>query len=184
MSRLFALTLPLALALTFAAPACDSGPSEAEIKKKEEAEAKKKKEEEALEAARKKREDERKAEEEAEKKAQEALDALAVIPEGAEEPKDLKVACDDVAAAQDEMMQKYLPEDKKAGWDSGKKSQLDFAKSGCVKNGSIKAAMCSANAMRTADAEMYKKFNELIMTCGKKFPKDGGGEAAAEGEAG
>ncbi len=181
MSRLSALPFALLLSVTFALPACDSGPSEAELKAKKDAEEKAAAEEKAREDARAKREAERKAEEEAEQKKKDAIDALAVIPEDAEEPKDLKVACDDVAAAQDEMMQKYLPEDKKSGWDAGKKSQLDFAKSGCIKNGSIKAAMCSANAMRTADAEMYKEFSALIAACGVKFPKDGGGDAAADG---
>jgi len=178
-SSAFVLLAALPLCLSPLA-GCDSGPSEAEKKRMEEQAAAKQAEEDALA----KRKAEREAEEAAVKAAAEEklakLDALAVIPEDAEKPKNAEAACQSVADAQDAMMQKYLPEDKVGKWDEGKSSQLQMAKAQCVKMGSMEVAMCQANALNSVPEDLYKDFNELIRICAEKY-KDGG--AVAEGEA-
>lgn len=175
----------LALLVPLALTACDSGPSEEEQKAAEAAAKKKQEEEDALAKRKAEREAKDKAAEDAKEEERKKLDALAVIPEGMEEPKDIAAACDAVAEAQDAMMQKYLPEDKKEGWNSGKEAQLGLTKAQCNKTGSMKIAMCQANALNTVPEDLYKKFNDLVTMCAEKYKEGAEGEEAApaEGEA-
>ena len=179
-SLLAPLSLSFALLVSVAAvgtAGCDSGPSEAEKKAMEEAAAKKKAEEDAIAARRAEREAKEKAAEEAEQARLAALGEIATIPEDMEEPKNAEAACQAVADAQDAMMQKYLPEDKKSGWEAGKSGQLQMAKTTCIKTGSVKVAMCQAHAMNSVPKEHYKDFNDLIRICAEKYK-----EGAAEGD--
>jgi hypothetical protein len=163
--------------LAWGVAGCGGGAAQAEEKqKKEEAAAAKKAEE---EDGIKKRKAEREAKEAAAKQAeadkQEKIKALAVLPDKL--PKKLDKACDAVAAAQDQFMVKWFP-DQKDQWASGKGTQLGLTKTTCIKGGSIEVAACQASALSNATEDLRKEIPGLFSACIEKFGKKDGDAAA------
>jgi hypothetical protein len=105
-----------------------------------------------------------------------AIQALALLPE--KMPKDLKVACDEAAAAQDAFMMRNFEGEGLAKWNEAKGTQLGMVKSSCVEAQSIEVPACQANAMNTAPPEFKKDLPELLKACIDKFGGEGGGAAA------
>jgi hypothetical protein len=140
-------------------PACDKE----DAKKDDKATPEKSEEDKQLEA----RLAAKKAEREAEAKAAEdkvnAIKALAVLPETM--PKDLAAACDGVAEAQDQFMQKHYDGEGLQRWNEAKGTQMGMLKTGCVKSGSMEIAACQINAMNNAPAEFKKDLPDVLKAC-------------------
>ena len=176
-------TCALALLLAFSG-ACDSGPSEEEKKAADEAAAKKaaeeKEKEEAIAKRAEKRKQEKEAKEAEEAKIKAAVEAVAVIPEGAKLPKDLGKACDAVAEAHDGFVKRqYEGEEFLEKWEGGLKgTQLPMTKVQCNQGNSIKIAVCQKNALDNAGPELKEQIPDLYRTCVDKYA-DKGGDAGA-----
>lgn len=105
-----------------------------------------------------------------------AIQALAVLPE--KMPKDLKVACDEAAAAQDAFMTRNFEGEGLQKWNEAKGTQLGMVKASCAKAQSIEVPACQTNAMNNAPPEFKKDLPELLKACIDKFSVEGGGAAA------
>ena len=119
---------------------------------------------------------EREAAEKAEADKLVLIQSLIVLPE--KMPKNLKVACEEVATAQDEFMKRHFEGDALAKWEAAKGTQLGMVKASCAKMQSVEVPACQTNAMNTAPPELKKNLPELLKGCIDKFAAGAGGEAA------
>lgn len=121
----------------------------------------------------------KKAAREAEAKAQEekeqAVKDLASLPETL--PKNLKIACSEVAKAQDEFMKKHYEGEGLERWNGAKGQEMGVIEANCVKAGSIEIAACQINAMGNAPGEYKNELPNILRACIDKF----GAEAAEPG---
>jgi hypothetical protein len=170
--------IPITLALiTSMLLACDSdkGPSA-----KEQAaatkEAEKKQQEEAALAKRKAdREAKKTAEKAKEKLFNDALDAVALVPEGEALPKDLVKACDDVAAAQDAFMERLQKGDALEQWKAGKETKLPMTKIQCTQGNSVKIAVCQKHGLDKAEEVLKDASADIFRRCIDKYRAKGKG---------
>ena len=170
------ILLLLSVLLIPALAACDEPPpepaqTEPKVDPIAEAAAKKKAEREAA----------KKAEEEAEQARLAKIAEIATLPPDAKPPKKLEKACEDVAAANDEFMNKNFEGEAIEKWNAAKGTQMGMMKTNCIKGGNMEVAMCQAHAMRTAPPELKKDLPDLLSACINKY-KDGA-PAAEGGEA-
>lgn len=179
MLRHLVSSLSLSLVVcSFAAAACDSGPTPSELEAKKAAEDKTKAEDDALAKRKADREAKDKAEQDAIDALAAQIDALAVLPE--ELPKKIGDACAARAQAEDDFMSKHFDGEALAKWNAAKGTQLGFAKQNCEKVGKIEVPACQVNALNNAPAELRKNLPDLLKACIDKF-KDGGEAVAAGG---
>lgn len=120
---------------------------------------------------------EREAAEKAEADKKAMIQSLLVLPE--KMPKDLKAACKDVAAAQDEFMKRHFEGDALAKWEAAKGTQLGMVQANCAKGQNIEVPACQTHAMNTAPPELKKDLPELLKGCIDKFSPDAAAAAGA-----
>ncbi|MEZ4426507.1 MAG: hypothetical protein R3A51_02310 [Nannocystaceae bacterium] len=114
---------------------------------------------------------EKKKAEEAAAKAQfdEAVEALAVLPQ--KPARDVKAACDDAADAYDVMMKRRFAEDAKElrlYYDRRRVERAEIREK-CRLAGGVKVGSCYANALWKITPELYAHDNELLRRCVEKF---------------
>jgi hypothetical protein len=166
--------------LISASAACDSGGEDksaanaaAEAKAKEDAELEKR-----LAERKKKREAEQKAKEEEAAKKEAALDALAIVPEGADMPKKLDKACAAVGEAQMAFFERHYEGESLEKLKSSAGTAIPMTVTTCKKSGSIEAAVCQKHALDTAPTEMKQELSMLLRKCIDKFGKQPAGGVA------
>jgi hypothetical protein len=104
------------------------------------------------------------------------IQSLIVLPE--KMPKNLKEACDEVAAAQDEFMKRHFEGEALTKWEAAKGTQLGMVKASCVKGQSVEVPACQIHAMNSATPELKKDLPELLKGCIDKFGAGGTDPAA------
>lgn len=159
------------------ATACggEKGPSPEQKAAAEAEAAKKQEEEEALAKRKAEREAKQKAEKEAKAKFDSALDAVALIPEGAKVTGDLVKACDEMAAAQDAFMQRLQTGDALEQWNAKKEEKMPMTKIKCTQGNSPKIAACVKNGLDNAPAELKDAFDDIFNRCVDKYRSKSGG---------
>ncbi|MFO7564253.1 MAG: hypothetical protein R6X02_16520 [Enhygromyxa sp.] len=154
-------------------PACDK--QDDAKKADDQASAEKSEQDKELEARLAAKRAEREAQAKAEEDKQNAVKALAELPEAM--PKNLEAACKGVADAQDEFMQKHYEGDGLQRWNEAKGTQMGMLQTGCIKAGSLEVAACQINAMNNTPTELKNELPNVLKACIDKF----GGEAGEPG---
>lgn len=144
----------------------------ADAKAKEDAELK-----ERIAARKAEREAKQKAKEEEEKQKQEAIAAVAVVPEKL--PKSLDAACEAVWEAQVGFMERLYGDNPETveKWKAASATQKPMTITTCIKAGSLETAACQAEGLKNAGPELKKELPAILRYCIDEYGKAPGAAA-------